>query len=245
MFGRTSTRSTKKFVLCFLCLVLCFLCTVPLINSSEMPAQTNETAFYIATYIDVQTSSTTQGIALIRQYSEATRTEKGNLGIEVLQEMSRPNRLVIIEIWEDQSFFEIHEKAERTAEFRTRLKSIHNSPYDQRVHHGFAIDPATAATAPANVHVVTHVDVPPPRKDEAEVLLKGLAEASRKDEGNLRYDVFQQNAPQTNHFTLFAAWKDGDAFNSHEMKQHTRQFREALGPILGAPYDERLYRRLN
>jgi quinol monooxygenase YgiN len=210
-----------------------------------MHAQTNETAFYIATYIDIQPSSTTQGITLVRQYSEATRREKGNLGIDVLEEMSRPNRLVIIEIWEDQPSFEIHEKAEPTAEFRTRLKGIHNSPYDQRVHHGFAIDPAPAATAPANVSVVTHVDVPPPRKDEAEVLLKGLAEASWKDEGNLRYDVFQQNAPRTNHFTVFAAWKDGSAFDSHERKPHTRQFREALGPILGAPYDERLYTPLN
>jgi len=42
--------------------------------------------------------------------------------------------------------------------------------------------------------VVTHVDVPPPRREETEVLLKNLAERSRSHEGNVRYDVFQQNA---------------------------------------------------
>lgn len=209
------------------------------------PAQTNDAAFYVATYIEVQPSSTNQGIALIKQYREASRAEGGNLGIDVVQETSRPNRFVIIEVWRDQSSFGAHEQTEHTAQFRARLKAIHNSPYDQRVHHGFAIDPAPAAAGRDTVSVVTHVDVPPPRKDEAEVLLKGLAEESRREDGNVRYDVFQQNAPRTNHFTVFAAWKDGKAFDSHEMKPHRRQFREALGPMLGALYDERLYKPLN
>jgi len=150
---------------------------------------------------------------------------------------------VIMEVWKDQSSFEAHEQAEYTARFRARLKAIHNSPYDQRVHHGLAIDPRPPAAGSDIVFVLTHVDVPPQRKDETEVLLKRLAEESRKDEGNVRYDVFQQTAPRTNHFTVFAAWKDRKAFDSYEVKPHTRQFREALGPMLGAPYDERLYMR--
>ena len=106
------------------------------------------------------------------------------------------------------------------------------------------IDPRPAVTPRESVSVVTHVDVPPQRKDETEVLLKGLAEKSPKDEGNLRYEVFQQTASR-NHFTIFAVWKDRKAFDAHEMQAHTRQFREALGPMLGAPYDERLYEALN
>lgn len=203
------------------------------------------TMFYVATYIDVQPSSTSQGIVLIKQYREAGRTEAGNAGVDALQETSRPNRFVIIEVWKDQSSFEAHEKTEQAAQFRARLRAIHNSPYDQRVHHGFAVGPVPGAAGREAVCAVTHVDVPPPRKDETEVLLKGLADPSRKDEGNMRYDVFQQHAPRTNHFTVFAVWKDRIAFDSHEMKPHTRQFREALGPMLGAPYDERLYKPLD
>jgi quinol monooxygenase YgiN len=58
----------------------------------------------------------------------------------------------------------------------------------------------------------------------------------------VRYDVFQQNAPRTNHFTVFAVWNGETGFLSHQTQPHTRQFREALGPMLGAPYDERLYK---
>jgi len=76
-------------------------------------------------------------------------------------------------------------------------------------------------------------------------LLKSLAEQSRKENGNVVYDVFQQKAPRTNHFTVFATWNNDEAFASHEMQPHTRQFREALAPMLGAPYDERLYSRLS
>jgi len=92
---------------------------------------------------------------------------------------------------------------------------------------------------------VTHVDVPPPRRQDAEALLKTVAEESRKDEGNVRYDVLQESPNRTNHFTIFATWRDAKAFESHEVKPHVRRFREALGPMLGAPYDDRLYKPIN
>ena len=188
---------------------------------------------YVATYFDIQIKHTAEGRELIAQYGHA------------LQEISRPNRFVAIKVWNDQASFEAHEQAQSTTQFRAKLKSIHNSPYDQRVHQAFAIDPRSPAdTRDATLFAVTHVDVPPPRKDETEVLLHRLAEESRGDQGNARYEVFQQNAPRTNHFTVFAAWKDRAAFDAHEVKPHTLQFREALGPLLGAPYDERLFKLL-
>ena len=205
------------------------------------PVQASSTAFYVATYIDVQVNSTNEGTALIKQYRDATRAEKGNSGTDFVQETGRPSRFVIVEFWKDQASFEAHEKAAHTAQFRSRLKAIHNSPYDQRIHQGLAVDSRPWSAGRGAVSVVTHVDVPPQRKDETEVLLKRLAEGSRKDDGNLRYDIFQQTAPRTNHFTVFAVWKDRNAFDAHEGKPHTRQFREALAPMLGAPYDERLY----
>jgi quinol monooxygenase YgiN len=197
-------------------------------------------AVYVATYVDVQLVSTNDGAALIKQYRETTRAEKGNLAIDVVRETGRPSRSVVVEIWNDASSFEAHEKAAHTIQFRTKLKQIQNSPYDQRLHNGLSLDPRPW-TVPGGVSVVTHVDVPPQSKEQAASLLKGLAEESRKDEGNLRYDVFQESPARTNHFTVFAVWKDRKAFDSHEMKAHTRQFREVVGPMLGAPYDERLY----
>lgn len=205
------------------------------------PVQAGGAAFYIATYIDVQISSTNEGMGLIKQYRDATRAEKGNSGTDFVQEMGRPSRYVILEFWRDQVSFDAHEKAGHTAQFRSKLKTVHNSPYDQRVHQGLAVDPRPLAASRGTVSVVTHVDVPPQSKNETEVLLKRLAEESRKDDGNLRYDVFQQTAPRTNHFTVLAVWKDRNAFDAHNTKPHTRQFREMLAPMLGAPYDDRLY----
>jgi quinol monooxygenase YgiN len=209
------------------------------------PAQDGDAMVYVATYIDIQVNSTAQGTRLVLQYSEASRREPGNARLGAFHEIGRPNRLVILETWKNQASFEAHERTEHTAQFRSALQAIHNSPFDQRVHQGFAIDPRKPAVGSDVLAVVTHVDVPPQRREETELLLKGLAEESRKDEGNVLYEVFQQSPARTNHFTVFAVWKDRKAFDSHEVKAHTRQFREALGPMLGALYDERLYTPLN
>ncbi len=205
------------------------------------PVQARDPVLYIATYIDVDSSSTEQGVALIKQYRDATRTESGNSRVDVVREIGRTNRFVIIEVWKDPSSFDAHEQAVHTTQFRTRLRAIHNSPYDQREHQGFAIDPRAQAAGRDTVSVVTHVDVPPQRTNETELVLKKLAEDSRNDDGYVRYEVFQQTAPRTNHFTVYAVWRNRKAFDSHETKAHTRQFREAVAPMLSAAYDERLY----
>ena len=199
-------------------------------------------AVYVATYVDVQSVSANQGAALIKEYRETTRAEKGNSVVDVVQETGRPSRSVVMEIWNDASSFEAHEKAGHTIQFRTKLKGIQNSPYDERVHRGRSVDPRPWVPERGGVSVVTHVDVPPQSKDQAAVLLQRLAEESRRDEGNLRYDVLEESPSRTNHFTVFAVWKDRKAFDSHELKPHTLQFREAVAPMLGAPYDERLYK---
>src|SRR5436309_15499511 len=103
------------------------------------PVEAGGAAFYVATYIDVQVSSTNEGMGLIKQYRDATRAEKGNPGTDFVQETGRPSRFVIVEFWKDQASFDGHEKAAHTAQFRSKLKTIHNSPYDQRVHQGLAV----------------------------------------------------------------------------------------------------------
>lgn len=41
--------------------------------------------------------------------------------------------------------------------------------------------------------------------------------------------------------TLVEAWEDRQAFDRHVGAPHVRRFREALGPMSGSLYDERLY----
>lgn len=192
----------------------------------------------VVTYIEVQPGRTSQAIKLLNDYRERTRGESGLAspsGVVVLQEIHRKNRFVVVESWEDDAAFQARKGAD--------LREIHNCPNDQRIHTNFAVGPSQPPPATA-LYLVTHVDVPPPRREETETLLKRIAEQSPSHQGNLRYDVFQQHAPRTNHFTVVECWADENAFAAHEAQADTLQYREALGPMLGAPYDDRLYRQL-
>ncbi len=199
---------------------------------------------YVATYLDVRPASIRSGATLTAQYVRDTRTDAGNVMVAAYQEIGRTNRFVVIETWRDHTAFSNHEKAAHTVAFRDKLRAIHNSPYDQRINTGFAIDPAARTGGSGAIYVVTHVDVPGAMRAQAEALLKQLFESSRVDAGHVRYDVYQQYEPRTNHFTVFAAWDSQRAFDAYGGTPHWQQFREALAPMLGALYDERLYKPL-
>ncbi len=203
-------------------------------------AAAQEAAVYVATYIEVAPTAAGQAVALIKDLGAATRKEDGNQRFQAVQERSRPNRFVVLEAWNDQKALEAHGKSEHVAAFRQKLAGINTAPYDERVHGAFA-PAALPAPARGAVWVVTHVDVPPPFKDNAVGLLKQLVGDSRKDPGNLMFEVSQQgNRP--NHFTVVEVWKNGKAFDAGQTAAPARQFRDKLGPMLGALYDQRLYK---
>ena len=96
----------------------------------------------------------------------------------------------------------------------------------------------------ATVTAVTHVDVIPPQKDNGVAAVKQLAEDSRKQNGNVRFDVYQQtNRP--NHFTVVETWSSRAAYDAHFVTAQTKDFRTKLATMTGALYDERLYRTLD
>ena len=197
---------------------------------------------YVAAYAEVETNAVKDGIALLKQLRDAARKEDGNLRIDVAQELGRANRFVILEIWKDQAAFEAHGKSAATMAFGDKFKTIQNAPLDIRVHNALAVADS-APTAKGAIVVASHVDVPPPRKDEVIAALNPLAEQSRKSAGNLRFDVWQQTS-RPNHFTVVEAWKDQKAYDARGSAAPQRTFRDKLGPMLGALYDERLYRAL-
>lgn len=198
---------------------------------------------HVATYIELVSASVKDGAALLTQYRDASRKENGNMRAEVAREIGRPNRFVVLEVWKDQTAFEAHGKAATTTAFRDKLKTIHGGPYDERVHNSLNVGPNDATGAKGAIIVVSHVDVPPPRKDECIAALNPLADASRKGGGNQRFEVVQQSS-RPNHFTVIEAWKDKKAYDASRAADAQRQFRDKLGPMLGALYDERLYQAL-
>jgi quinol monooxygenase YgiN len=196
---------------------------------------------YAVTYFEVAPPSAAQAASLARQHADATRKEAGNVGFEIFAEIGRPNRLAVLEAWRDKAAYEAHGAASSTAAFRDKLQPLLISGTGARVLSGFSVAPPTGQPGPDAVFVLTHVDVPPPQKDQAIDLQKALVAATRKNDGNLWFDVLQQNDPRSNHFTLFEAWRDRKAFDASIAAAHTKEFRQKLNPLEGALYDERLY----
>jgi quinol monooxygenase YgiN len=208
------------------------------------PAPPPAGPIHVATYVEVAPASANTGVGLLKLYRTWTRKHDGNMRTEIAQELGRPNRFVILEIWKDQAAFEAHGKDGATAGVHEKLKVIQGAPADERVHRGFSVGAFEDVKATGAVYVVSHVDVPPPRREECEAALRKLAEESRKSLGNLRFEVDQQtNRP--NHFTVVEVWKDRTAYDGRTTAAAQRTFRDKLGPMLGALYDERLYKAVN
>src|SRR2546423_758988 len=94
------------------------------------------------------------------------------------------------------------------------------------------------------IYTATYVELVPTAIDEGSKLLKQYRDASRKDAGNLRMELAQETGRPTR-FAILEIWADQKAYDAHVMAGHTRQFRDKLGPMSGALYDERLYKALD
>jgi quinol monooxygenase YgiN len=207
---------------------------------TQAHAQAPAGPIYVAAYAEVGANSVKDGISLLKQFRDAVRKEDGNVRVDVAQELGRANRFIILQIWKDQAAFDAHGKSAATMAFGDKFKGIQNGPLDVRVHSGMAVADSPAV-AKRDVIVASHVDVPPPRKDEVIAALNPLAQESRKAAGNHGFGVWQQTS-RPNHFTVVEIWKDQRAYDARGSAAPQRTFRDKLGPMLGALYDERLFR---
>jgi len=212
---------------------------------SAASAQSGGDAIYGVTALDVAPGAVAQGVALLRQYREGALKQAGNMGVTLLQEVDWPKRFIIYEAWKDQSAYEANEKAAHTAELREKLKPIAGAPYDRREYSVIAVGSSQPATGPDVIYMQLHLDVFPPGIEPTLAAAKAVAEAARKGEGNLRYDVVKSVKAPTSHTTFLAAWRDRKAFDAYESSASARQFRDTVGPLLGSPFDDRLYVPIN
>jgi quinol monooxygenase YgiN len=195
---------------------------------------------YVVTYFDVAPAATVQTAAAAGKFVEASRKEAGNAAYDLFEEIGRPSRFAILESWRDKNSLDAHNASALSTGFRGELQPLMVSPFSVRVFGGLSVAAPSGPRGTDAVYVLTHVDVFPAGKDQAVVLVRELAEAGRKDDGNLLFDVLQQDG-RPNHFTLAEAWRDRKAFDASVTAAHTKEFRQKLTPLEGALYDERLY----
>src|SRR6266852_5128682 len=198
---------------------------------------------YVVTYIEVMPSAQGEAAGLLKQVAVASRKEGGNQRYDILQRIDRENQFVILEAWTDLKAAEAHAGGSALKQFKDKLKPVQASFYDERPSNGIAVAPGPASVGKGAIYAVTHVDVIPPTKDDCIVMLKKLADDTRKEPNSERFEAWQQNN-RANHFTVTEIWKDHAAQDAHVATASTKEFREKLGPMSGALYDERLYKSL-
>jgi quinol monooxygenase YgiN len=76
--------------------------------------------------------------------------------------------------------------------------------------------------------------------------VKTFAEASQKEAGVVRYDIYQEPPPHANHYSVVAVWANSGAYDAHEQAADTKTFRAAtVMPGHANLYDQRLYNMLD
>jgi quinol monooxygenase YgiN len=224
--------------------VLFALVLLPLAMIQAGAQDAADPSVYVVTYIDVAPATRDADAGFLRQLVAASRKDSGVVRYEAFQRSAPSNQFAIVEIWKDQQSYDAHAASAHLKAFRQQIEPHLIAPIDERPHVALAVGPKDSAAIPTGALIaVSHVDVIPPKKDDGIAALKSLSDPTRKDGGNLRFDVYQQKS-RPNHFTVVEVWRDQKGAEAHETAAHTKQFRQVLGTATGALYDQRWYRAL-
>jgi quinol monooxygenase YgiN len=224
--------------------ILFTLLLLPLGASQPRAQDSTDPTVYVVTYIDVAPATRDADAGFLRQLVAASRKDPGVVRYEAFQRSAPPNQFAIVEIWKDQQGYDAHAASAHVKAFRQQIEPHLVAPIDERPYLALTVGPKDNNAIPAGALVsVSHVDVIPPKKDDGIGALKTLADPTRKDSGNIRFDAYQQKS-RPNHFTVVEVWRDQKGAESHEVAPHTKQFRQVLGSATGALYDQRWYRPL-
>jgi quinol monooxygenase YgiN len=196
---------------------------------------------YPVAYVDVMPASRSAAVTAFKAYRDASAKEAGHVRVDAFEQAGRPGHFAVVEAWRDQAAFDGHAGGAATKRFQQALDMIRVSGYDERPYKPLSVIASRPATGAATVHIVSHVDFAGAGAlAAAPGLLQQLADASRKEQGNLRFDVLQ-HVMRANHFTVVESWVSQAALDAHSGAAHTRQYRNTLQPMTGSPLDERVY----
>jgi quinol monooxygenase YgiN len=205
---------------------------------SRAQPQTDVT-FYAVSYVETVASSRPAAVSALGTYRAASQKTDGCMRVELFEQIGRPGHFAIVETWRDQKAFDAKDAALQR-QLREALQPIRVSDYDQRPYKTLSIG-RSAAESPQAVVVIAHVDVSP--SPAVPPMLTRLAEASRKEAGNLRFDVVQHTM-RANHFTVVEVWQNQAALDAHVAAASTKAYRDELQPLTGSPLDERVFTRV-
>jgi quinol monooxygenase YgiN len=195
--------------------------------------------FYSVAYIEVKPSARATAIQALKWYKDTVRIDRACLRTEVFEQADRTGHLLLIETWQSQAAFDA--SAATRKRLTDTIEPLRLSGWDQRPYKTLSVASGAAEATGRSVFVISHVDVTPDPKIAG--MLKDLAEKSRLEEGNVRFDVLAHTM-RSNHFEVIETWQNQKALENHAAAAHTRQYRDDVQAALGSPLDERIYKAI-
>jgi len=208
-------------------------------QAPERPPAPPDTTFYSVSYIEVKPSSRGVAVATLKQYREATHRDDFNIRLELFEQADRPGHFLIVETWRTAAAFDA--KAGARKQLADSLEAMRVSGWDTRPYKTLSVASGPAEANAKSFYVISHVDVTPDPKVAG--MLTTLAQASRLEDGNVRFDVLLHTM-RSNHFEVIETWQSQKALENHANAAHTKKYRDDLQSALGSPLDERIYRAI-
>jgi quinol monooxygenase YgiN len=200
-------------------------------------AQASDPAFYTVSYVETAPSSDRGAVNAWHAYLRTARGSGGPSEVDLFEQIGRPGHWVLVERWRDQKTFDARDPAVQQT-LLDAIAPMRISGFDLRPYKVVSVGPASPPGSGA-ISVIAHVDVAP--NPAVAPMLADLAAESRKERGNLRFDVLQHTM-RGNHFTVIESWADQKALDAHVTAAHTKSYRDKILPLTGSPLDERVFK---
>jgi quinol monooxygenase YgiN len=198
-----------------------------------------DTTFYSVSYIEAKPASRTQAVAMLKGYRDAIHRDDFNIRLELFEQAERPAHFVIVETWKTAAAFDARASARK--QLTDAFETMRTSGWDTRPYKTLSVASGPAEPTPKSVYVISHVDVAPDPKVAG--MLTALAQTSRLEDGNIRFDVLLHTM-RSNHFEVIETWQNQKALDNHANAAHTKKYRDEIQSALGSPLDERIYKAI-
>jgi quinol monooxygenase YgiN len=141
----------------------------------------------------------------------ASQKDKGNIEYDIYQSQTDKTQLMIFETWQDQPSLDVHSAAPH---FTRLVPQIANAAVGE-----MAIQSFTAKSEGDQIRINCMLKVAGENVTKALGLAQELVEASRKDGGNIDYDIYQSQTDPT-HLMIFETWQDQPSLDTHSAAEH-------------------------
>jgi quinol monooxygenase YgiN len=200
---------------------------------------------FIVTYAEAPAAKSATLSADLKAYAREIERGSAKPRVTVLSELGRPNRMVVIEQWQDLSSAAF---AQAETLLSAKAQPDVQAPMDRRVNHPLTPVSAPAAQAPSKAfpatafYVLMHVDIRGNAGD-APKILQAQRDAVLAAPGALDDEVTVQDQ-RSNHFSIFEVWSSRAAYEAYTATGPPEDYRRSLATLIGAPYDDRFYARV-